>query len=249
MKNIPIVILHGWNLSSARFSPLTTELKKRGYSVYCPDLPGFGKVKLPKTSCFLADYVGFVRKFLAENKLSKFILIGHSFGGRIGIKLAAQNANLLSALILTGTPGINPVPTIKKQFFSILAKLGKLTFSLPILSSAKDLFRKFLYKAANATDYYNTDENLLETFRNIVRESLGPYMSRIDTPTLLLWGEDDQTVPVSIAEKMLRLIKNSKLVVIPDARHDMPWSHPKEFVDKVEDFLIGLRNKPNKTLL
>ncbi len=240
MNKVPILILHGWNLSSEKYFPLQKELGKRGYNVYCPDLPGFGKTKLPKASFFLSDYCDFVKQFVAENKLNKVILIGHSFGGRIGIKLAAQNSNLIQILILTGTPGINPVPTIKVQIFLSLAKLGNLIFSLPLLSSAKDLFRKFLYKAANASDYYNTNDYMLETFRKTVKESLVPYMSQMNTPTLLLWGKEDKMVPIGIARKMNKIIKNSELVMIENARHGVPWTHSKEFTDEVEKFLTKL---------
>lgn len=237
MKNIPILILHGWNLSASKFLSLTTEFKKRGYKIYCPDLPGFGKAKLSKKSWFLSDYTDYTKNLLAKNKLNKIIFIGHSFGGRIGIKFAAQNPDLLQALILTGAPGINPVPTIKVQLFLVLAKLGKLVFSLPFLSPAKDLFRKFLYNTANSSDYYHTNDYMLETFRNTVKETLIPYMSQINTPTLLLWGSEDKIIPLSIAQRMQNIIKNSKLEIINNARHGVPWTHPKEFADEVENFL------------
>lgn len=237
MKNIPILILHGWNLSAVNFLPLKKELNKRGYEVYCPDLPGFGKTRLTKTSWFLSDYVNFVKSYLRKNKLSKVILIGHSFGGRVGIKFAAENSKLLAALILTGVPGISPASTLKAQFFLALAKLGKLIFALPLLSSVKDLSRKFLYKAASASDYYNTNDHMLETFRNTVKEPLVPYMAQIDLPTLLLWGKEDKIIPVFIASKMKNIIKKSKLVIVDEARHAVPYTHPKEFADEVEKFL------------
>lgn len=237
MNKIPILILHGWNLSGRKFLPLVQELEKIGYKVYCPDLPGFGKTKPPKTSWFLSNYADFVKKFLEKNKSSKIILIGHSFGGRIAIKFAAQNPNLIAALVLTGTPGINPVPKVKVQFFLIVAKMGKLFFSLPVLSSLRDLFRKFLYKVASASDYYDTNDQMLGTFRNTVRESLLPHISKINIPTLLLWGGEDKMVPVTIAYKMNNIIKNSKLVVINNAKHGVPWTHPKEFTVEVEKFL------------
>ncbi len=240
MKKLPILILHGWNSSVDKYLPLCTELIKRGYKVYCPELPGFGKTKLPKNSWFLSDYIDYIKKFLEENKLGKFILIGHSFGGRIGIKLAAQNSNLVDVLILTGAPGINPTPTYKMAIFLTIAKIGKLIFSLPLLSLLRNFFRKILYKAVNAMDYYNTNDYMLETFRNTVKESLIPYMIQIGTPTLLVWGKEDRMVPVTIAKKMEKLIKNSKLVIINGARHGVPWTHPKEFADEVEKFLENL---------
>lgn len=240
MKNIPILILHGWNLSSDRFLPLKIEFEKRGYTVFCPDLPGFGENKTPQKPLYLSDYVNFVEKYIEENKLKKITLIGHSFGGRIGIKLAAQNSEYLHALILTGTPGIIPVPKSKVIFFLYLSKVGKIIFSLPILNLFKYKAQKFLYRFAKATDFYNTNEQMRETFKNIVKENLEIYLPEINTPTLLLWGKGDKIVSIDIAEKMNKLIKNSKLVEIKEARHGVPWTHPKEFIKEVDNFLETL---------
>lgn len=237
MKNIPILILHGWNLSEAKFKPLQNEFIKRGFEVLCPDLPGFGKNKPPEKSLVLADYGNFVKKFLIKNKLNKIILIGHSFGGRISIKFVAENPKLFQSLILTGAPGITPVPKSKVIFFIFLAKVGRKLFSLPFFSLFQSKARQLLYSIAHATDFYNTNEKMRDTFKNIVKEDLVPYLSQINVPTLLLWGAEDKIIPVRIAEEMNKLIKNSKLVVVDNARHGVPWTHPKEFTDEVEKFL------------
>lgn len=231
------LILHGWNLSADRFLPLQKELVRRGYKVHCADLPGFGMSGFPDHPLYLSDYVDFVSKYVKGNNLDKIILIGHSFGGRISIKLAAGDPKYLRVLILTGVPGINPVSPIKMRFFLLLAKIGNIAFSLPLLSKPRDMARKLLYKAAHASDFYNTNKKMRKTFKNIVRENLIPYLSQIRVPTLLLWGEEDKIIPVSSAQKLQKLIKNSKLEIIDNARHGVPWTHPKEFADEVEKFL------------
>lgn len=240
MNKIPILILHGWNLTSNRLLPLKTELEIRGYNVYCPDLPGFEYSTVHLKPLYLSDYIDFIKNYTKKNNLGDFILIGHSFGGRIGIKYASQNPENLKILILTGVPGINPVPTPKIIFFLILAKIGRLIFSFPMFSNVRDIFRKLLYKLANASDYYNTNDFMLETFKNTINESLEEYMSQISMPTLLLWGRDDGIVPLDVAEKMNKIIKNSELAVIKEARHGVPWTHPNEFADMIEKFLKKL---------
>lgn len=237
MKNIPILILHGWNLSAVKFEPLIKELEKREYKVICFDLPGFGKENTPGRPWDLSDYVSFVEKKLNSANIRKVILIGHSFGGRIGIKLAAENPKLLDALILTGAPGINPVPKFKVTFFLCLAKIGNVIFSLPGLSLFKNKVRQLLYKTARATDFYNTDKKMRDTFKNIIKEDLIPYLRKISAPTLLIWGGQDLIVPVKIAQEMSKLINNTKLSVIPEARHGVPWTHPKIFTDEVDKFI------------
>lgn len=237
MKKAAILILHGWNLSGDKFLPLKKEFIKRGYKVYSPDMPGFGKSGFPPKPLYLSDYVHFVGEYLKKNKLDDVTIIGHSFGGRISIKLAANHPRYLNALILSGAPGINPVSQSKIYFFLVLAKIGNILFSIPGLSLMKDLSRKLLYRTARASDFYNTDKNMRDTFKNIIREDLIPYMPRMGVPTLLLWGRNDGIVPLWIAAKMNKIINGSELAVIDDARHGVPWTHPEEFADRVEKFL------------
>ena len=240
INKYPILILHGWNLDAVKYRPLQIELEEKGYQVYVCDLPGFGSSNISEKSLFLSDYIDFVERYISKHKLNKVILIGHSFGGRIGIKLAAKKPKYLAALILTGTPGINPVPKFKILFFHFLAKAGKAVFFLPVLANARGLFRKFLYKLADAGDYYNTKDYMLETFKNTVKESLITYLKQIHIPTLLIWGRQDKMVPVEIAEKMNKLLDNSRLVVVNNSRHGLPWTHPQEFTNEVEKFLNNL---------
>lgn len=228
VKN-PIVILHGWNLSASHFESLINELKARKFKVYCPDLPGFGQMQKPSKSLFLSDYVTYVEQYLKTNKLKDSILIGHSFGGRISIKLAAYNNTKIKSLILAGVPGINPVPRAKVVFFIALSKIGNTLFSIPILSSFKNPARKILYKLARASDFYNTDVALAQTFKNIVAEDLSHLLADIKVPTLLLWGANDNIVPIEIASRMSKLIPHAQFSIIPNARHGVPWTHPKLF--------------------
>lgn len=239
MRKYPIFILHGWNLDSNRFYPLVNEFIKRGYQVMCPDLPGFGHTAINRTFD-LDDYVKYVTSYLKKKKIDKILLIGHSFGGRIGIKLAVFHPEFLSGMILTGVPGFTPVLRIKVLFFILLAKIGKLVFSFPVIRSFKNDFQKLLYKLAKATDYYNTKENMRETFQNIVKEELKGYMIRIIVPTYLIWGSEDRIVPLSIANKMLRVINNSHLSIIDHGKHLVPITHMIEFADITEKFMKSL---------
>lgn len=239
MSKYPILILHGWNLEGNRFYPLVNEFIKRGYQVMCPDLPGFGSTAINK-SFNLDDYVKYVTLYLKKKKVNKIFLIGHSFGGRIGIKLAASHPEFLYGMILTGVPGFTPVSRIKVLFFIILAKIGKLIFSFPVIKSFKNNFQKILYRLAKATDYYNTKENMRETFQNIVKEKLDGYMMQINVPTHLVWGREDLTVPLSIASKMSSVIKNSQLSIIDRGKHLVPITHVTEFADITEKFMNNL---------
>ena len=86
--------------------------------------------------------------------------------------------------------------------------------------------RDKIYKKMGAEDYVATPE-LKETFINVIDEDLTHYLEKITQQTLLIWGENDDATPVSQAKIMKEKIKNSKLIVVPNAGHF-------SFVDKPE---------------
>src|SRR5260221_8520951 len=100
----PIVILHGWRLSGSRYNEIQGIFQKKRITVYVPDLPGFGNEKLGQETKNLQSYVDFVWQFFHDHNITKAIIIGHSFGGRIAAKFTALHPKMVEKLILTGAP-------------------------------------------------------------------------------------------------------------------------------------------------
>lgn len=238
VTHYPIVILHGWNLSGSHFEKTAQNFRKEKFIVFNPDLPGFGKSKILSRPYDLSDYALFVRNFLKEKNINKCILIGHSFGGRIALKLAAEDNKLFHALVLTGVPGFISTPKVKIIFFIILSKLGKILFKIPPFSFFTGTARWLLYKVARADDYYHAQGSMRQTFKNVIREDLTSYMKKITIPTILIWGADDLVTPLWIAEKMKKTLpKKTKLVKILSEKHMLASDNPKIFVSNVVRFL------------
>ncbi|MBI3343165.1 alpha/beta hydrolase, partial [Candidatus Gottesmanbacteria bacterium] len=143
-------------------------------------------------------------------------------------------------LILSGTPGFTPIPKKKLLLFIALAKVGKLLFSIPPLNLVQDAVRRWYYYVVGAREFFRAEGAMRETFKNIVKEDLVRSMEAVDIPTLLLWGELDIIVPVSIAQRMHQVIAGSELVVIPEADHGVPFKQPEVFASYVERFLKTL---------
>jgi len=233
----PIVILHGWGLSGKTFFPLAETLKKQGNLVYAPDLPGFGETKMPEKPLTLSDYAHFLDEYLKKNRIKHPILIGQSFGGRVSLKYNELYPNSVRALILSGTPGFTPIPKKKLFLFIFLAKIGKLLFSIPPLNLMQDAVRKWYYYAVGAKEFFRAEGAMRETFKRIVKEDLVKAMEAVEIPTVLLWGEYDIIVPVSIAQRMHQVIAGSELIVIPQADHGVPFKQPEVFASYVKRFL------------
>lgn len=235
-----MVILHGWGLSGKTFVSLVLVLKKQGYSVFAPDMPGFGDTQMPEKPLTLTDYAKFLDDYLQIHMIEHPILIGHSFGGRVSLKFNELYLNRVRVLILSGTPGFTPIPKKKLLLFITLAKIGKLLFSIPPLSLMQDAVRRWYYYAVGAKEFFRAEGTMRETFKHIVKEDLVLSMEAVDIPTLLLWGEYDIIVPVSIAERMHRMIAGSELIVIPEADHGVPFKQPDVFASYVKRFIDKL---------
>lgn len=231
-----ILILHGWGVSGKKYKVVTDILQEKGYTVFAPDLPGFGDTKLLKKEMSVDDYVNFVKNFISIKKLSNIILIGHSFGGRVAIKLSASHDPRIAGLILTGSAGIKPKLAFPKRLVMYVAiSLGEL-FRYPFLYWIKNKVRKTLYFIIGEWDYYRAGD-LRETFKRVISEDLISYLHNITIPTLLVWGREDRIIQLSYGKKMNELITNSTLVVVPDRGHKLPYEDPKAFATTILPFL------------
>ena len=243
--NIPVVFLHGWVKDCKKYLPLYEYfLKEQNYCIFVPDMPGFGKSEEPKDVWNLDNYIELVDKFVekvchqnSEKSTPKVIIIAHSFGGQIAIKYTVRNPDKISRLILTGAAGIRHKLTIKQKIFFVLAKIGKILFSLPVISYLQKPAQKILYKIARVKDYQEASPKMKEIMKNVLAENITPCLEKIRIETLLVWGRLDKTTPLSDGEIMNQKIKDSKLVMIDDANHSLPYQRPKEFIKIIFDFL------------
>ncbi|MFI3241895.1 MAG: alpha/beta hydrolase [Alphaproteobacteria bacterium] len=202
-----VFILHGWGSSSQVFQN-TKSLMAQKYTVVVPDIPGFGDSDEPKEPWCVDNYVDFVIDFISQFKAQKVILMGHSYGGRIMIKLANRK-NLpfeLDKLILVDAAGIKAKLSLKSKIKVKLFKLAK--YLLP-----QNLVVKLRNKMGSS-DYNNASPIMKQTMVKSIAEDLSPLLKGIKTETLLIWGKDDTATPLSDGQLMEKEIKNSGLVVL-----------------------------------
>lgn len=239
----PIIILHGWvkGGKGARYDRLKNLLERQGYSVFVPDLPGFGNNPLKKEELEFEDYVQFAKKYIEDvlhtSKRNKVILIGHSFGGRIAIKISSDYPTLVGKLVLTGASGItHPLPSLKKKIIFVITKLVRPIFTIFPFSLLYTFFRKLIYQMIGEMDYFNAG-NLAKTFKNVYQVNIVKDLQHISVPTFLLWGENDTYIAPTDGKFMQENIPNSKLIIIPHATHKLPYENPDIFVKKVLAFI------------
>lgn len=239
--NPPLFILPGWEGKTEKWEKIREGFAHFGFSVFVLKFPGFGEVPLSPRPWGISDYANFVLDFAQKQNLKNFFLLGHSFGGRIAIKLATNHPEKLLGLILCSAAGIKSKRGIEYWSFFSLAKIGSFLFSLSPLTLFKPFARRFLYFLVREKDYYKAKGVMRETMKKVIEEDLSPLLPKIKVPTLIVWGKEDRVTPVSDAYLMKSKISGSKLVVIESARHGLPFQKTEEFVKIVGKFCQAIK--------
>jgi len=215
-----IVLLHGWGSNIKLFSNLIDLLSKK-YTVVAMDMPGFGESQEPPSAWCVDDYVDFVIKFLADYDAKQVMLLGHSFGGRVIIKLNSRKdlPFTVSKVILVDSAGILPPKSNKKSWRTRKYKMGKAFLSTKIMRKiAPNALEKLRVKYGSA-DYVAASPLMRQVLVKVVNEDLEPLLPNIKCPTLLIWGVNDTATPLSDGEKMEKLIPDAGLVKLENAGH------------------------------
>jgi pimeloyl-ACP methyl ester carboxylesterase len=265
----PIVLLHGWGISSDRYIATAEKIleKDKNYIFFIPDLPGFGKSDEPGTDWTLDDYVEFTKAFvdavalrdggfepikdILKEKLRreeasitptnrKILMLAHSFGGRIAIKYAVKYPDDLELLVLTGAAGIRHVKTNRRKVLYVLSKAGKTILSLPLINVLEKSSKTLLYRIAGVNDYRDASSRMKGVMKNVIGEDLSKLLDKIDVPTFLIWGRNDNSTPLIDGEIMHANIRGSKLDVIENANHSVPYNNAEEFA---KIFLQNVKKK------
>ena len=206
-----LLFLHGWRSNKEVWNDILLRIsaeggsasggKDKGLRMITLDLPGFGKSQNPLPNpphkgegndrgWTVGDYANVVAEFIKKLELKNVILVGHSFGGRVGIKLLSEHPELISKLVLVDSAGF-PMSAGKKSLIKTMAKIARPFFKPAFMQG----FRKKIYKQIGAEDYLATPE-LQQTFINVTSEDLSEDMKKIKVPTLIVNGENDKVTPV-----------------------------------------------------
>lgn len=232
-----ILILHGWGGSKQSWQQALIFFDKEKYQIFVPDLPGFGDSAEPNKAWTVEDYAEHVKKLMADYNLKEPICIAHSFGGRIAIKLAAQNPEIFSQLFLVAAAGVKHPPSLKIKLFRWISKTGKYLLNLFKLQKLETKARILLYKAAQSGDYLKAEGAMKETFQNVIDEDLTQYLEQIKIKTHIIWGDLDSYVPVADAHVMNERISGSTIDIFRGGKHGLHLQMPEKLVKLIEKYL------------
>lgn len=210
-----IIVLHGWGQNKQIWQSFLDSVNYD--KAIALDFPGFGEEALVSETWGVPDYADWLEEKISTLNVDKasVILLGHSFGGRVSVDLAARNPEWLKAVILCGTPALyNPSNTVKLKILA--AKILK-----------KLRLNKILKSNFKSNELLDADKNGLgKIFRKVVVFDQTESLEKIKVPTLLLWGSKDDAAPLSMAHKINNLVENSQLEIIQDVGHQTVQESP-----------------------
>jgi pimeloyl-ACP methyl ester carboxylesterase len=233
----PVVLLHGWGTSSQSLAGVAASLRGT-FRVLSLDLPGFGWSQAPPEAWGMREYVTHLLGLLDETGIPRAALVGHSFGGRIAVSLAARQPERVSRLALVASPGIRSKRSARYRLTVATTKLLSRVLALPcwgaygerLLSRWRDRVGSRDYRAAG---------RMRPTLVRVVNEDLAPLLPMVQAPTLLLWGDRDPEVGRQAVEIMAARIPGARLTVFPGAGHFPFQDDPDEFCRRLTGFLQG----------
>jgi pimeloyl-ACP methyl ester carboxylesterase len=234
----PVLALHGWGGSVKSFWPVAERLSPHGYQVHLLDLPGFGQSDLPPDVWDVADYMLFVVAYLDDAGLDRVALLGHSFGGRIGLVLAAEYPQRVSKMVLIDSAGLRTPLTLKQQTRRVWARAVRQTLDTLGLEQWRDRLRE-RYNRRYASEDYLKAGPLRETFLRVVDQDLTPFARRVQAPTVLIWGDQDADTPLWQGRQLEQLIPDAGLIVFQGAGHFSYLDRLGDFIRITHHFLSG----------
>lgn len=230
----PIVLMHGWGCNLTTLASIET-VAAENHTVYNVDFPGFGESEEPSEVWGVEKYTQLIEAFIKLENIENPILLGHSFGGRVGILYSSRNK--VKKLILVDAAGVKPRRSLKYYFKVYTYKIGKCL--LPLIYGNKGAQKRIedMRAKRGSSDYNNASPMMRAILSKVVNEDLKYCMPKITAPTLLIWGENDTATPLRDAQIMEKLIPDAGLVSFPGCGHYSFLDNPFQFAAVLRSFI------------
>jgi len=257
-----IVLIHGWASSWYAMSPLLPILSAH-YHCLAVDLPGYGASPPLPTRVTIARYTRLIAELIEQVTDKPVIMIGHSMGGMISLQMTLTESDMVERLVLIS-------PTISGDL-GLLVNLTLAPFAAverfpvtrwlvgmvePLVNITDSLLRPALFAAdsqISQDDYESIRADVrhpgqgrvrAECFWAMRNNSLKGWFGQIDKPALVVWGMEDNTVPLRDASIVAREWPAADLRVIPNAGHWPQFETP----DVIKKYIQGFLGRPTKLI-
>jgi pimeloyl-ACP methyl ester carboxylesterase len=208
----PLVLIHG-GASDSRDWIKTMAALSGHYSLYAPDLIGYGQSERNDNGYYMSDFTDFILGFIEKFGLERPSLVGHSFGARLCLEVALKHPEKVRKLVLVDAAGLGKVSRLGNIMLTGFWAIRKLL-------RRPQPHPQFLYREGEDALWLCADQ-----------------LPELKTPTLLIWKRYDIYLPLSIARRAVKLIPGARLEVIPGYGHAPHGANNDAFNRLLLDFL------------
>ena len=254
-EGMPLVFVHGIPTSSFLWRNMIGELSAHG-RVIALDLPGFGLSDPPPAGDYsISNYARLLQSFLEALSIERSTLVCHDFGGPVVLMYALRHPEKYERLIILDTflhTDLPPWPLFMKV--AKIRPIGEIFMWLGGESIARAGLEEGVTDKSSISDgilqrYYmpngkpdKLNRTMLGTLRIDYMEDLEfieKNLGTIDKPTLILWGENDKYLPLSLGDRIHEDIAGSKMEIIPNCGHFIQEDYPERATKTIAEFLGG----------
>jgi len=236
-----LVLIHGLGASAERWDLVMPTFAKN-FTVYVPDLIGFGFSDKPITDYTTEFFSKFLASFLSELGIKKAIIIGSSLGGQIAAEFASSNPQIVDKLILVSPAGVMKQSTPALDAYIMAAMYpdpdsAKNAFAM-MAGSNKDVSQTIVDGFIQRMLMPNAKYAFLSTILGLKNSpEITPKLELIEIPTLVIWGDMDPVIPIKYADYFVQKIRDCRFYQIANSGHTPYVEDPKEFIRIVLEFL------------
>nr|WP_216652626.1 alpha/beta fold hydrolase [Nocardioides sp. zg-1308] len=252
-----VLLLHGLGCDHTTWDPVIGQLS-RTHTVIAPDLLGHGSSDKPRADYSVGGYANGMRDLLTVLGVDTATVVGHSLGGGVAMQFAYQYPERTERLVLVASGGLGPEvsPAIRavttpgfQEVMGLLTLPGLrhvTTTALRVLSRTGVPELRDLGEVAAIYDSFK-DPQTRAAIRHVVRAVVdwkGQVITMADRaylteamPMCVIWGADDQVIPVAHAQNAGELAPTARIEVVPNAGHFPHKDHPERFVRILRDFI------------
>ncbi|HEY9846196.1 MAG TPA: alpha/beta fold hydrolase [Candidatus Caenarcaniphilales bacterium] len=250
----PVILLHGLG-SCVETWTYTIGALAHSHRVYAVDLVGCGRSDKPSITYSLVEQAHFIKTFIDTFNLNRVSLVGNSMGGGVGLQFALLFPEAVEKLVLVDSLGLG-------QEINLILRLASLPFVKPLFQPSRIgtafFLKQVVYDASIITDdwvnvFYQiytlpgAPEALQSQVKSLidfwgvhseVYRQIVDHLALINTPTLVVWGQQDPVLPVAHAQVAANLLQNAQLHILGQCGHWAQVERPKEFNSLVVEFLL-----------
>lgn len=234
-----LIFLHFWGGSSATWNSVTSILKEK-FRCISYDSRGWGKSDKPASGYNIGSLAGDTLALIRELKIEKYILIGHSMGGKVAQYIAAKQPEGLQKLIL-----VAPSPSVATLLPAEMAdgmrnaytSLKAINETIDHVFNAGDISPEVRSELIAGIQQHTNDSRLGWT-EIALKEDVSAGVDQINVPTLIIAGSEDVVdTPDRLEAEVQALIPYSQMVIISNAGHLSMLQKPEIVAELIGDFI------------